>query len=74
MTSAAQESSDSSLVIEHVWVIEDDIGFTAPLNELVEAYSDSHLTLTLTHPNPNSNPNPNLNPNKVLRQPRRPRH
>ena len=50
MTRAAQESSDSSLVPEHVWVIEDDIGFTAPLNELIEAYSDSHADLVTDTP------------------------
>ena len=42
--------SDSSSVPEHVWVIEDDIGFTAPLNELVEAYFDSHADLITDTP------------------------
>ena len=40
----------SSPVPEHVWVIEDDVGFTAPLNELVEAYSDTHADLVTDAP------------------------
>ena len=31
-------------------VIEDDIGFTAPLNELIDAYSDSHADLITDTP------------------------
>ena len=31
-------------------MIEDDVGFTAPLNELIEAYSDSHADLITDAP------------------------
>ena len=35
---------------DHVWVIEDDVGFTAPLNELIDAYSESHADLITDTP------------------------
>lgn len=35
---------------EHVWVLEDDVGFTAPLAELVAQYADSQADLITAEP------------------------
>ena len=52
VTRVPQESAlqPGSLIPEHVWVLEDDVGFTAPLSELIDAYSESHADLITDTP------------------------
>lgn len=36
----------------HIWVLEDDVGFTAPLVELIASHASSHADLITDHPRP----------------------